>query len=299
MSNSQTETQTPGLEKVKSHMSNATSRYHDYHAEAAIFEGNLLLPFAQQIGSHTYSKLNKEGGYVNQHSQNISLGGAISFKSAHTHVAGNLSDKPEHGWNTLATAVIEGLNIMEIITIDRLVAQIATDHPPVGYVPRVTFLGTRFENFRVAGKPLDIEIDNNIVGPPPPNDAPYTTSPALLKNVTGQRQGFQKAKNLPPAIAKRYNQIPSAKNNPESIECTLVKQVSGSFPGTAYGNVLDIPDFGKVYLATLSIEHSDFNKKGTPEVTTFHLKMLELKMGCVISGDGTGGDLITNGRTRP
>lgn len=280
-------------------MPDSIKRYHEYHAEAAIFQGDLLLPFAQKIGSHTYSKLNKEGGYVNQHSQNIRLGGAISFKSAHTHVAGNLSDKPDHGWNTLATAVIEGLNIMEIITIDRLVAQIATDHPPVGYVPRVTFLGTRFENFRVAGKPLEIEIDNNIVGPQPANDAPYTTSPALLKNVTNQRQAFQKTRNLPPAIATRYNQIPTAKNRPESIECSLVKQVSGSFPGTAYGNVLDIPDFGKVYLATLSIQHSEFNKKGTPEITTFCLNMLELKMGCVISGDGSGGSLITNGHTKP
>lgn len=299
MSNSQTETQTPGLEKVKSHMSNATPRYHEYHAEAAIFEGNLILPFAQKIGSHTYSKLNKEGGYVNQHSQNIRLGGAISFKSAHTHVAGNLSDKPEHGWNTLATAVIEGLNIMEVITIDRLVAQIATDHPPVGYVPRVTFLGTRFENFRVAGKPLDIELETNFVGPKPNGDAPYTTHAPFLKNVTDQYQRIQKSKNLPEIIGKRYNQIPSAKKDAESIECSLVKQVSGSFPGTAHGHVLDIPDFGKVYLATLSVKHSDYNKKGTPEITTFHLKMLELKMGCVISGDGTGGDLITNGHTKP
>ena len=56
-------------------------RYHVYHAEAAIFEGNLKLPFSQNIGSHTYSKLNEQGGYVTQHSQNIRLGGAISVDS--------------------------------------------------------------------------------------------------------------------------------------------------------------------------------------------------------------------------
>src|SRR3569833_4110846 len=139
-------------------------RNHVYHSEAAIFEGNLKLPFSQNIGSHTYSKLNEQGGYVTQHSQNIRLGGAISFKSAHTHVAGNRSDKPDHGWTTLATAVIEGLNIMEIVTVDRIVAQISTDHPPEGYVPRVTFLGTRFEYLRLAGNPINVEIDCNVLG---------------------------------------------------------------------------------------------------------------------------------------
>jgi hypothetical protein len=278
-------------------MSDENSRYHAYHAEAAIFEGNLKLPFAQNIGSHTYSKLNEQGGYITQHSQNIRLGGAISFKSAHTHVAGNRSDKRDHGWNTLATAVIEGLNIMEIVTVDRLVAQISTDHPLEGYVPRVTFLGTRFENLRIAGNPISIEIDTNILCEKPDRDAPYTTHPPLIGKAAGQIQRIQECKNLPDEIGTRYNQVPTAATNRESIECSLVSQVSGSFPGRAYGHVLDIPDFGKVYLGTLCLKHEYEN--GIPKATTIHLKMLELKMGCVISGSGTGGDLITNGRTRP
>jgi len=276
-------------------MPDKTERYHDYHAEAAIFEGNLKLPFAQNIGSHTYSKLNEQGGYVTQHSQNIRLGGAISFKSAHTHVAGNRSDKHDHGWTTLATAVIEGLNIMEIVTVDRLVAQISTDHPLEGYVPRVTFLGTRFENLRIVGNPITVEIDNNILGEKPEGDAPYTTHPHFIGKATSQYQRIQGCKDLPGEIGARYNQVPST--NGESIECSLVSKVSGSFPGQIYGHVLDIPDFGKVYLGTLNVSHK--YEDGLPKVTTIHLRMLELKMGCVISGSGTGGDLITNGHTRP
>lgn len=278
-------------------MPNSDHRYHEYHAEAAIFEGDLKLPFAQKIGSHTYSKLNEQGGYVTQHSQNIRLGGAISFKSAHTHVAGNRSDKNDHGWNTLATSVIEGLNIMEIVTVDRLVAQISTDHPLEGYVPRVTFLGTRFENLRIAGNPITVEIDSNVLGEKPEKDGPYTTHPHVIGKATGQYQRVLGCINLPDDIRARYNQLPSATTNRESIECSLVSQVSGSFPGQAYGNVLDIPDFGKVYLGTLCVSHK--YEDGLPKVTTIHLKMLELKMGCVISGNGTGGDLITNGRTKP
>jgi len=278
-------------------MPDTPERYHHYHAEAAIFEGNLKLPFAQNIGSHTYSKLNEQGGYVTQHSQNIRLGGAISFKSAHTHVAGNRSDKHDHGWNTLATAVIEGLNIMEIVTVDRIVAQISTDHPLVGYVPRVTFLGTRFENLRIVGNPITVEIDNNILGDKPEGDAPYTTHPHFIGKAASQYQRIRDCKSLPDEIGTRYNQVPTATTNPESIECSVVSHVSGSFPGRIYGHVLDIPDFGKVYLGSLCVSHKYEN--GFPVITTIHLKMLELKMGCVISGSGTGGDLITNGRTKP
>ena len=278
-------------------MTDASHRYHDYHAEAAIFEGNLKLPFAQNIGSHTYSKLNEQGGYVTQHSQNVRLGGAISFKSAHTHVAGNRSDKHDHGWNTLATAVIENLNIMEIVTVDRIVAQIATDHPLEGYVPRVTFLGTRFENLRIVGNPITVEIDNNVLGEKPAEDSPYTNHPHFINKAAACYQRVQDCKNLPGEISERYNQVPKATTDGESIECSLVTHVSGSFPGTIYGHVLDIPDFGKVYLGTLAVKH-DY-EGGIAKATTIHLKMLELKMGCVISGSGTGGDLITNGRTKP
>ena len=270
-------------------MSEEPQRTHVYHSEAAIVQGNLKLPFAQTIGSHTYSKLNEQGGYVTQHSQDIRLGGALSFKSAHTHVAGNLDEKADHGWNTLATAVIEGLNIMEIVTADRIVAQISTDHPRVGYVPTVTFLGTRFENLRIAGKPITADIDWNMLGQKPAADAAYTKDSGLIDRAKTQRD------KLPDAIRSRYNQAQSADS--ELIECSLVHQVEGSFPGRSYGHVLDIPDFGKVYLAMLSVRTG--YEEGVPKTTTISLNMLELKMGCMISGDGTVGGLIINGGTKP
>lgn len=279
-------------------MSDPTHRYHVYNAEATILEGHLDLPFAQKIGSHTYSKLNEQGGYVTQHSENIRLGGAISFRSAHTHVAGNRDGKVDHGWNTLTTSVIEGLNVMEVLTADRIIAQISTDHPPEGYVPRITFLGTRFENLRIIGEPVKVDLDWNILGPKPADDAPYTTHPDVLDRVTRQYKRIHAAENLPGDIRERYNQLPSSSANRESIECSLVNQVEGSFPGRAYGHVIDIPDFGKIYLATLRVHHEKFDQ-GVPKITTISLTMLELKMGCIASGNISLGSGKTNGQSIP
>ena len=273
-------------------------RHHVHHAEAFALEAHLRLPFAQHLAPHTHSKLNPHGGYISQHSENFRLGGVFSFRSARTHVAGNRDEKPDHGWNTLTTCVIEGFNIMEVVTADRIVTQISTDHPLKGYVPRVTFLGTRFENLRIAGNPIEVDLDVNMLGPKPANDAPYTSDSAFLGRVTSQYKQIQGGKNVPAEVLKRYNQLPSASANRESLECSLVNQVKGSFPGCAYGHVIEVPDFGKIYLATLRLEQSDF-EKGIPKQTTIRLDMIKLEMGCVIGGTGTGGSGVTNGTTKP
>jgi hypothetical protein len=273
-------------------------RNHIHFAEASALASNLKLPFAQQIAPHTHSKLNPQGGYVSQYSENFRLGGVFSFRAAHTHVAGNRDDKPDHGWNTLATCVIEGLNVMEVLTADRIVTQISTDHPPIGFVPRVTFLGTRFENLRIAGYPLEIDIDVNLLGQKPAKDAAYTSDSAFIGRAAGQYKYIAGHNDLPADLRKRYNQLPSSSANRESIECSLVNQVKGSFPGRSFGHVIEIPDFGKIHLGVLKVEHSDW-VKNVPKKTTITLDMIQLEMGCIVSGTGTIGSGKTNGQTGP
>jgi hypothetical protein len=273
-------------------------RQHTFHAEAVSFEGHLRLPFAQEIHPHNHVKLSEQGGYITSHSEDFRLGGVISFKSSYTQVGGNLDDKPNHGWNTLATSVIEGLNVMDVVTVDRIVSQISTDHPLEGYVPTVTFLGSRFENLRIAGHPVKLDFDPDMLGPKPANDAPYSSDPAFLDRVSQQYDRIRGQKNLPDEIARRYNQLPSPSANRESIECSLVNQAEGSYPGTSFGHVIDVPHFGKIYLATLHLHQADFDAKtGIPRQTTFSLSMIRMEMGCTGSGTGSGGTTKTNGMT--
>jgi hypothetical protein len=280
-------------------MDEEVKRYHSYFAEASAFEGSLELPFVQRFCAPTFSKLKQEGGYVSQHADNFRLGGVISFKSAYTQVAGNRDTKPDHGWNTLATAVIEGFNVLDVVTADRIVAQMSTDHPPIGYVPTVTFLGTRFENLRIAGHPVNLDIDTNILGSKPAQDAPYTSDPGFLERVTRQYERIRGHQNLPDEIGKHYNQLPSSKVNRESIECSLVNQAEGSYPGHSFGHVIDVPNFGRISLGVLRLEQSEFNDKGIPMKTTIRLTMVKMNWGCPISGSGGGGSLINNGGTKP
>ncbi len=268
-------------------------RTHQYHAEATSLTGKLNHPLPQEIVPQTHARLPKEGGYLAQHTDKFRLEAVIGFQSAYTHVSGNLdSSKPGHGWATLTTSVVEGLNVLDVVTADRIVCQIGTEHPLEGYTPHVTFLGTRFENLRIAGHPVDLDIDLSLLGARPGDDKPYLSQPDLLKRLAKQRDNIHSHSDLPEEIAKRYAKIPSD-TSLESFECSLAHRAKGGFPGRDFGHVIHVPDFGYIHLMVLHIEHKD------PKQTTFKLNMLELHMGCIASGMTNIGTGSTNGGSIP
>lgn len=277
-----------------------SERIHTYHAEAEALSGELKLPLTQEIKLPTHVKLSERGGYLSQRSDHYRLGEVVSFRSAYAQVAGNLDTKADHGWNTLATAVIEGLNVMDVVTADRIVAQISTDHPLEGYVPTVTFLGSRFENLRIVGHPVKLDLDLNMLGPKPAKDAPYSSDRDFQQRIAAQSKRICGHSGVPSDISKRYNQLPSSSGNTASIECSLVNQAEGAYPGRSFGHVIDVPNFGKILLATLKLEQSDFDPNtGTPKATLISLTMIELQMGCIGGGTIAGGTGKTNGSNYP
>ena len=281
-------------------MPEATKRFHVYHAEATVLEGHLRLPLQQQIKSQAYAKLPEAGGYLAQHEGHYRLESVISFRSAYSQVAGNPGLKPGHGWTTLTTAVVEGLNVLDVVTADRIVAQISVDHPMEGYVPTVTFLGSRFENLKISGHEVKLDLNLNLFGSKPKDDAPYSKSREFLDAVEGQHARVSGHPNLLSDLLRRYTGFSRSAENPEAVECTLVNQASGAFPGQCYGHVIEVPDFGTICLANVRLHQSDYNPTtGTPKNTQVDLTMMDIKMGCLADGSTQVGMGKTNGTTRP
>jgi hypothetical protein len=277
-------------------MPKVNERTHKYNAEATVLSGDLLLPISQKIEPQTHSKLAETGGYFNQRTEAYRLESIISFRAAYSHVAGNRSNKQGGGWSTLTTTVVEGLNVMEVLTADRVVGQTITEHPVEGYIPSISFLGTRFENLRIAGYPVQLEFDYEIFGPRPINDLPYVKDAGVVGRVARQYDRILQNKNLPAELQERYNRLSSTLGAAEAVECSLVNRVAGLFPGSVFGNVITVPGFGTITLAKLTVKHEDPHEKTkAPKKTTFTLTMLDLKMGCVIEGSIPIGGGTTNG----
>jgi hypothetical protein len=284
----------------KSTMSDVKERTHTYNAEATVLSGHLQLPLAQKIEPQAHSKLAEAGGYFNQRSDGYRLESVVSFSSAYSHVSGNRSLKPGEGWHTLTTTVVEGLNVMEVLTADRVVGQMITHHPLEGYVPSISFLGTHFENLRINGNPVELDFDPEIFGPKPANDAAYTRDAGFLSRVSSQYDRIRKHQDLPAELQERYNRLSSTLGASEAVECSLVNQANGGFPGKSFGHVIKVPGFGTITLAKLTVKHEEAHEKTkAPMKTTFNLTMIDLKLGCVICGDIPIGGGTSNGGTHP
>lgn len=282
-------------------MSELNGRTHHYHAEATILSGHLRLPLEHHIKPQVHTHLPKEGGYFSHCAEHFMLESVLSFRSAYTHVAGNINPKPGGGWTTLVTTAIEGLNVMEVITADRIVGQTITEHPVEGYVPTINFLGTRFENLRIAGFPVDLDLNMNFLGPKPANDAAYTHDPALIGRISSQLGRVGEHPDLPAELQQRYNRLSaSLGSQPEEVECSLVNRAAGAYPGHSSGHVITIPDFGTMILGQVTIKHEDFKPEtGTPKKTTIRLTMIDFHFGCPIVGYVGTGVGSTNGGTEP
>ncbi len=315
-------------------------RYHVYHAEAHVLSGNLKHPVDQPIEHHAHVVLkNRRADHITQTVEETSLEGLISFKGGHTRVSGTqLKNKKDlwgndhSGWVTLSTSVIEGLNVFEVITADRVVAQVSTEHPdveghPPGHVPKVTFLGTRFENLRVGGYPVQVELDLAICGGRPEGDKRYLEDRGFLDRVQRQLDGIAGAKGLPEDLEKKYEakiayiddlkkrangRAKGERNGYSKLECSLVKSIGPiPIPGVrTFGNIIFIPDFGTVSLAEVEVGTEaghdglfDKARAGSPaepsDSNYFTLHMLNMHLGCIGGGMVVAGSVTSNGHSHP
>jgi hypothetical protein len=310
-------------------------RFHQFHAEAHVLSGELQRPIQQKIEPHVPVALKDErGGHLIRFTEDVSIEGLITFKSGHSRVSGSRSLK-HHGWVTLSTAILEGLNVFEIITADRLVAQVSTEHPyENGHVPHVTFLGTKFENLRIGGFPLKLTLHLAVCGKKPEGDKSYLEDPKFLSGVREQAASIAHAEFLPEKVKDEYDKRLTEidrlnhrnggrKGHDEHIKvtCSLVKSIDIDeipIPGLrTVGNVLFIPDFGAVSLAEVEVgieppgdsaskqgrhgrEASASSNNGKRQPSNyFALKMLNMELGCVGTGNVTAASTKSNGNTYP
>lgn len=289
------------------------SRSHDYHAEAHVLSGHLQRPIEQKIERHAPVTLkDRRGGHLTRFAEEVSIEGLITFAKGHTRVSGARSLK-HNGWITLSTSVVEGLNVFEIITADRVVSQISTNHAyENGHVPHVTFLGTQFRNLQVSGLPVTLTLNFGICGERPGNDRSYLRDRKFLDAVKEQNERIAKADGLPKDLKEKYDKelahiqklISTCDMDDticrEPITCSLVESIGEiPIPGVqVFGNVIVIPDFGAVALGEIEVGEKMSEKSQRPD-PYFELTGINMRLGCVGHGTATAATVAANGHNHP
>ena len=286
---------------------------HQYHAEAHVLSGHLKRPIDQKIEKQAPALLNdRRGGHLTRYENDFSIDGLISFTKGQTRVSGARSLKT-NGWVTISTSILEGLNVLEIITAERMVSQVSTEHPYIdGHVPNVTFLGTQFKNLEVSGFPVKLKLDLGFCGARPANGRSYLQDPNFLEKVRRQTEDIAGARGLPKALQEQYdeklayiNQLISICDEGEaggrdSITCSLVQSIGEiPIPGVqSFGNILVIPEFGSVAIGEVEVGENVY--PDTPRACVyFEVTNLKMKMGCVADGPANAGSAKTNGQSYP
>jgi hypothetical protein len=280
-----------------------TRRIHTYHGEADLLEMEIKEPFQQKVRPQAKVKLYGDGEdshYQFKHAGPFRLEGIASYQSGYTQVAAARSTKHERRYSTLVTSVVEGLNILDILTADRVVAQITTAHPIDGAVPEVSFLGTRFENLRIAGQKIEIETNLDILGPRPVRDTSYFDNQTVMDRMAEQYENLSSADYFPDWATERYPRDREGwkpKNgNPgvDIAQCSLVNRVKSE--QQSFGHVVDVPHFGKFFLGELEVKREPGKKPDDYDAYTFHLTMVRMELGCTTSGSGGSGTADSNGQ---
>jgi hypothetical protein len=148
-------------------MSNECLEHHSqyiYSTSAYALAGEFYRPTRKSLSVQGGTVLGTSGGYHSQRLGKYSLDDLVSFESAQVEVGGSY-DKCHDVQTSYFTSVIEGLNIANMVTADRVVARTMVYSPKKnedkGYDGEHTFniIGSYFDNLRVAGQKIDISLD--------------------------------------------------------------------------------------------------------------------------------------------
>ena len=278
-----------------------------YHADANPIGGTINRPFNGFVPSQTSISLPIVGGFLEKQRKGRAWKNIVSYTNESTHVSGSKKAGDDDApWTTQVSATIEGLNILEVITADKVVAQLSVAHPADGGEPTISVIGSQFDNLRISGTKItpviryDLFEEHDGSGEADPTKRyPKKTWPRqekFLQKVTAQKRQARdkyaekyRGASLPGWIRHHFHWFDSEQglNNRDYIQCSLVDQLPEmpeGFPGVICGNAIYIPGFGKVFFAELIIHQK-----------TFTVSMVRAQLGSPVGGAISAASVRSNG----
>ncbi|HTV95833.1 MAG TPA: hypothetical protein VME42_07505 [Steroidobacteraceae bacterium] len=236
---------------------------HPFRAEASALSGSVREPLHKEIPLLAPVALPHSGGFATKRSGAFNLDEVVSCSSAYTLLTARRS--ASGAILALATAVIEDLNILQVATARRIVAQISVTIARDGAPRRISLAGSRFEGLRLAGHDsvprLSLALHQPIGGASGP-ELPLTWH------------------NFSQWAAAKYGRMMGSVPRSEAGEpvlCSLVEGFEGAHPSHASGHVVDIPGFGKIILGELQVSGD-----------SLRLVSIRAELGCPVTGVVTG-----------
>ena len=251
---------------------------HDASAVAA--SGRIVSPFEDLIPTQAALALPVSGGYGSTRVEGFRYKEILSFGSAYTEVAG--AGGKDGPFETLAVSAIEKLNILDVVTCERMVCRIASAYSVGDKEPSFTTLGTRFERLRVGHYFWD-ELDLAV------GVLADCSTWSKLQSALGNGGTREQLKRLAmPAPNGDPVALPDGERMPNLVGFSLC-----SAAGKA-ANAVEVP--ARIHLAQMGTVHLG---QFFVHQYTRQLVMLKIELGCPVKGGSDAGGGKSGGNPFP
>ncbi len=288
-------------------MSKCPSRHHSqylYQASAYGFAGQIERPFHHIIPTQASTVLGTNGGRGQNRIDKFQLEGIISFESAFVEVGGSF-DECHNRHTSFASATIEKLNILDMVTADRIVSRMAVYSPEEGDDKgEISFdiTGSHFENLKIAGHKIEVKLATHVF-----HDHD-THSKAAQAHRAGKLDDWLVGSELGKLSASDLEELEGTyhalggmsevvrawklKGEKRAVEhlwfspLNHMKIEDHAGPNTelrGFGSIICVPKFGVVRLAELEVH------KHCRSLTMLRVDMCSTGTGTTTTGGSTGG----------
>jgi hypothetical protein len=268
-----------------------------FHTDANSLGGFIEEPFKKIIPSQAAASLPPVGGYATTRTEAFNFEEIISCRSAYTRVSGR-EVRQDGPWSVLVTSVVEELNILEIVKAERVVAQLSVDYQREGGFPRISLTGSHFEHLRIGGYDAFPAMNPGLMDTGRDAEASRSRIPWSLFQKTGREQAGKVLKSVrgdkdayaSRGLAERFEWMDCDRDveDDELVLCSLVDGVDREIPGTSFCHVLEIPEFGRIFLGELLVSPA-----------SIQLTMVRAELGCNVHGQATAASGGVRGTTMP
>ena len=242
-------------------------RTHYFHANASAIGGYIERPFVKNIPVQSPTSLSPSGGADEAATSDFQFEKIMSAHATRSRVEGSyVAGLP----TTRAMAVVEGLNVLDTIRADELVAYISTEHPgEEPDVPRVDLGRTLINGLRVGDAILKVHLNLNFLSDG--NGKRFPKRPYLQEKWVWKRADQKFDSDKTSLVGTLVEKI-------EVVRGKLAAKIAGT-------NVLEIPNIGRMHLAELVISGN-----------SYELIMMRLELGCPVVGNSSASATKVNGQ---
>jgi hypothetical protein len=256
-----------------------------YHAEAVGVAGTVTFPQQQTIEAQAVAGLPVTGGVSHSNISKFRHDELVSFDEARSETHGFYHPESD-SYTTLVISTLEKLNIFNILTADRVVARITSTHPKDGGQPKISLVGSHFENLKIAGCRVEPDLAVDWF-----DDANTYSKVQEAYRTDGQIKWILDNDHPKHLLAENADKSPVGAQGTTSktIGCTLVRNrenLSSEIPFENGG--FYVPEVGTFHLGELFVNENERQ-----------LTMVRAELGCPTKSTIASCSVRGNGTTWP